>query len=674
MRNPFPNIFKPLDLGFIRLPNRIVMGSMHTGLEEAKGGIDRLAAFYALRARQGVGLIITGGVAPNITGWLKPLGMTLNTRWKVHKHRKIVDAVHREGGRICMQILHAGRYGFHPFVMAPSAIKSPISPFKPFSMPEWYIRKTIRDFGRAAFLAKKAGYDGVEVMGSEGYLLNQFMAPHTNKRKDKWGGSLENRMRLSLEIVREIRRRTGEDFLIIFRISLIDLVREGSVWYEIVALAQALENAGVHILNSGIGWHESRVPTIASMVPEGAFVPLTKRLKEVVNIPVVATNRINYPEQAEGLLQRGEADLVSMARPFLADPGWVSKSSKGNTDSINPCIACNQTCLDRIFKGQVAGCMVNPQACMETVRVIRPTAYPMKIAVVGAGMAGMVFSATAASRGHDVTLYEKKGELGGQFNLAGKIPGKENYFQTIEYYTQRMKESGVHLKLSEEFDVIKAHNEGYHAIVVATGVRPRIPDIKGIQLPHVMDYVQAIDHPDKIGQRVAIIGAGGIGFDVALLLSEQQVPAVDRHRAYCDFWGIDLNVKTPGGLIEPRKTLSSRQVFLLQRSKGKMGAKLGKTTGWIHRLTLRKRGVQMYSGVEYSQVRPDGLEVIIKGEKRLLEVDHIVLCAGQEPTHVVPSNLRDLPIPVHIIGGAKDASGLDAERAIHEGFELGRNI
>ncbi len=672
MPNKYPHIFQSIDLGITTLPNRIIMGSMHTGLEEQKGGIKRLAAFYAERAKAGVGLIITGGVAPNITGWLKPFGMTMNASRKVGKHRQITEAVHRAGGKIAMQILHAGRYGFHPFIVAPSAIKSPISPFKPFRMPGWYVRKTVRDYGRAAHLAQKAGYDGIEIMGSEGYLINQFLVTRTNKRNDHWGGSFENRMRFPIEIIREIKRRTEFDFLIIFRISLIDLVEGGSTWEEVITLAKALQEEGVHLLNTGIGWHESRVPTIASMVPQAAFSSLTARLKEEIQIPVVAVNRINTPFVAERILEQKEADLLSLARPFLADPAFVSKAKSGHAKSINACIACNQSCLDRIFAGKVAGCLVHPPACRETLLRVEATSAPKRIAVIGAGPAGLSFSVTAAERGHRVFLYEKAGHIGGQFELARRIPGKESYQLNIEYFQQRIRETGVQLHLHMPFTEKILHSQSFDCVVNAAGVYPRIPEIPGIASPHVLNYTDAIRHPEKVGARVIIIGAGGIGFDVAALLSHPEVE--DELQAYYAFWGIDLSVSRPGGLVPPVEMTAKRKIYLLQRKPQKPGAGLGKTTGWIHRSTLKKRGVEMITGVQYDRITPEGLCYLHREKEYFLKADTLVICAGQESNTLISKHLDEASLPIYTIGGARNASGLDAERAIREGFELAREI
>ena len=672
MNMKYDSIFAPLNLGFTSLPNRIIMGSMHTGLEERRGGMKSLASFYEQRAKEGVGLIVTGGVAPNIAGWLGPFGITLNRRAKVPKHQIVTEAVHRQGGKICMQILHAGRYGFHPFVVAPSAIKSPISKFRPFRMPGWYVKKTIRDFGRAARLAKEAGYDGVEIMGSEGYLINQFIVRHTNRREDEWGGSYAHRMRFPMEVVKEVRRQVGEEFIVIYRISLIDLVPDGSTWEEVILLAKELEKCGVTMFNSGIGWHESRVPTIASMVPQGAFVGLSARLKKQVKVPVIASNRMNDPDFVAQVLEDGQADVVSMARPFLADPAFVSKTKQGQIHNINPCIACNQSCLDRIFRRQVVGCLVNPLTGTEMWDIPKAVRAPLKIAVVGGGPAGLSFAVTAAQRGHQVSLFERAPSVGGQFLLASAIPGKETYQKSIDYFENRLKALGVGVECNTSLTPERAKEEGFERIVLATGVKPRIPDFPGVDAPHVLDYITAIRHPERIGLRVAIIGAGGIGYDVAELLTHPGGDTPTSLRSFFRFWGIDPEVQMSGGLVEPIHPPAGtlRQVYLLQRSKGKPGAKLGKTTGWIHRLTLRKRGVKTLTGVVYHRITSEGLEYSQEEEKHFLPVDSIIICAGQLPETSLFATLEPTGIPIYIIGGAKDASGLDAERAIRQGFRL----
>lgn len=664
----YPNVFKPLDLGFIQLKNRIIMGSMHTGLEEAKNGFEQMAKFYALRAQGEVGLIVTGGVAPNWRGWLTPFGVKLTTKSESRKHQIITKAVHDEGGKICMQILHGGRYSYHPFCVAPSAIKSPISKFKPWKLSSRGIRSTIKDFGSTAALAKEAGYDGVEIMGSEGYLINEFIVPKTNHRTDEWGGSLENRMRFPLEIVKCIKARTGDDFLIIFRLSMIDLVEDGNTWDEVVSLAKELEKAGVHIINTGIGWHESRVPTIASMVPSGAYAWVTAKLKKEVNIPLIATNRINTIDLAEKILSAAQADFISMARPFLADPDIVKKSKEGKSTFVNTCIACNQACLDHIFQQKTASCLVNPFACNETKMISIPATQIKKVAVIGAGMAGLSFALEAAKRGHIITVFENKPEAGGQFNLAAAIPGKEVYAETIRFFLNNLKLYNCKIKLNTEFQANTFQSNKYDEIIISTGVIPRHISIEGIERPNVYTYPFAIMHPEKLGKNVAIIGAGGVGYDVASLLVDQDA------KPYLDTWGIDKKFKNRGALLPKAKEESARNIWLLQRKSTKMGLTLGKTTGWIHRLHLKKAGVHTLNGVEYKKIDDEGLHIIHKGKAAVLAVDSIVVCAGQISEQSLFQLLKAENASVHIIGGALLAGELDAERAIREGAELGLSI
>nr|WP_244830775.1 NADPH-dependent 2,4-dienoyl-CoA reductase [Aeromonas sobria] len=662
----------PLDLGFTQLRNRVLMGSMHTGLEEEKGGFDKLAAFYAERARGGVGLIVTGGIAPNLRGRLVPHGSQLSFPWQVSKHKKVTSAVHQEGGKIALQILHAGRYAYHPFSLAPSALKAPISPFKPRAMSERQIRGTIRDFAATAALAKAAGYDGVEVMGSEGYLINQFICERTNKRTDGWGGSNENRMRFPVEIVRAIRERVGTDFIIIFRLSMLDLVEQGSTLEEVIALGKALEAVGVTLINTGIGWHEARIPTIATSVPRGAFSWVTAELKKHLKVPLITTNRINTPEVAERILAGGGADMVSMARPFLADPEFVIKAAENRADEINTCIACNQACLDHVFKQKRASCLVNPRACFETELTFGRVPQPKKLAVVGAGPAGLAFACYAAERGHQVSLFDQASEIGGQFNFAKQIPGKEEFHETLRYFAKRLEKCGVELYLGQRQSAESLLGGGFDEVILATGIRPRSPNIPGIEHPKVMNYLDVLRDHKPVGQKVAVIGAGGIGFDVAEYLVEKKVEMdADGHRDHwLKEWGIDKQLDQRGGLIAPEIDAPERQVWLLQRKESKVGDGLGKTTGWIHRTVLKNRKVQMLSGVQYLGIDDEGLHIQVGETKQCLPVDQVIICAGQEPLKELQAGLQAAGKPVHIIGGADVAAELDAKRAIRQGAEL----
>ncbi len=665
----YPHLFAPLDLGFITLPNRVLMGSMHLGLEEAKGGFERLAAFYAARAKGGVGLIVTGGIAPNRAGWVSPFSARIKPS-VVSKHRLITEAVHQEGGLICMQILHTGRYAYHPFAVAPSAKKSPISPFKPKKLSQKGIKNTIRDYVKAAALAQKAGYDGVEIMGSEGYLINEFVAPKTNDRQDEWGGSPENRFRFPIEIVRQTRAQVGEKFILIYRLSMLDLVENGSTWEEVVLLAKAIEKAGATIINTGIGWHESRVPTIATLVPKGGFSWVTARMKGEVNIPLVTTNRINTPEVAEHILSSGQADMVSLARPFLADPDFCRKAMANKADEINTCIACNQACLDRIFQRKPATCLVNPKAANETILVSKPVSLAQKIAVIGAGMAGLSMAVTAAERGHEVHLFEKTDTIGGQFRMAATVPGKEDFKETIRYFSRQLDLLGVEVHFN--WDTNEQELEPFDQVVVATGVKPRIPSITGIDHPKVLTYPEVFNGA-FVGKTVAIIGAGGIGFDMAAFLAE----ADEEHSLenFAKTWGIDRKYTVRGALLQPKPSPSPRTIYLLQRSKGKMGGKLGKTTGWIHRRLLQFKGVKMQANVTYEKIDDAGLHLERKGKKEILPVDNVVICAGQLSENTLYDQLKQaFGDQVHLIGGAKWAGELDAERAIREGLELGLKI
>ena len=669
----YPHLFEPLDLGFTSLKNRVLMGSMHTGLEELKDGFEKMAAFYAERAKGGAGLIVTGGVAPNWQGWLKPFSITMTSQKHVKQHRIITEAVHREGGKICMQILHAGRYGYHPFSLAPSAIKSPITPFKPFKMSKRKIKATIRDFAKSAKLAKEAGYDGVEIMGSEGYLINQFIAKHVNKRTDEWGGSYENRMRFPLEIVRSVREAVGEDFIIIFRLSMLDLIPGGSTWEEVVTLAKELEKAGVSIINTGIGWHEARIPTIATMVPRGAFTFVTEKLKSEVKVPLITTNRINMPQVAEEVLSSGKADMVSMARPFLADPEIVNKSEEGREDEINTCIGCNQACLDHVFKNKLTSCLVNPRACHETV--LQPNASKdKKIAVVGAGPAGLAFSTEAARKGHQVTLFEASSEIGGQFNMAKTIPGKEEFYETIRYFNKQIALTGVNLQLNTK--VSSEDLKDFDEVVVACGVNPRDPKIPGQENEKVLSYIDVLKHKKPVGQKVAIIGAGGIGFDVAEFISQEGESTSLDIKAFFEEWGVDMDIDHRGGVenVKAKPEHSPREITMFQRSEGKMGARLGKTTGWIHRASLKMRKVNMVTNVVYNKIDEQGLHYTQNGEEKVLEVDTIILCAGQVSEKSLFQPLTDMGKTVHLIGGSAVASELDAKAAINQATRLALEV
>ena len=676
INSPYSQLMKPLDLGFTQLKNRSIMGSMHTGLEESKDGFQKLAAFYAERARGGVALIVTGGIAPNLFGRLAPLANQLSHFWQVGKHQIITKAVHAEGGKIALQILHAGRYAFHPLAVAPSAIKSPISLFKPWAMPSWFVKKTINDFVNCAALAKKAGYDGVEIMGSEGYLINEFISAKTNKRKDQWGGSYENRIRFPLEIVRRVRQAIGPNFIIIYRLSMIDLIEGGSSWEEVVQLAKAIEAAGATIINTGIGWHESRVPTIATMVPRGAFSSVTGQLKKEIQIPLITSNRINTPEKAEEILSAGKADLISMARPFLADAEFITKASENRADEINTCIGCNQACLDHVFKNQLASCLVNPRACHETELNPVKAQKPLKIAVVGAGPAGLSFATVAAFRGHQVSLFDSATEIGGQFNLAKQIPGKEEFFETLRYFNKMLSKNGVKVNLNHRVSPEELIAQKFDQIILATGIKPRIPQIEGIENRKVVSYIEVLNKKVTLGKSVAIIGAGGIGFDVAEFLSEKDHQLSEDPKAFAKYWGVDLTVSTRGGVTDVKREIppSERQIFLLQRKEGKLGDRLGKTTGWIHRAMLKDRNVKMISSAIYEKIDDQGLHISVHGKKQVLDVDHIVLCAGQEPLRELQQKLESSGVSIHIIGGADLAEELDAKRAIDQGYRLATQI
>lgn len=684
----YPHLFAPLDLGFTILKNRVLMGSMHTGLEERKDNLKALATYFAARAKGGVGLMVTGGIAPNRQGWLAPFGAKLSSKIEASKHRNVTSAVHDEGGKICLQILHAGRYGMHPLLVAPSSIKAPISPFRPWKMSRRLIRATIEDFANCAALAREAGYDGVEIMGSEGYLINEFTAPRTNKRTDEWGGSFENRIRFPLEIMRKVREKAGKDFIVIFRVSMLDLVEEGSTWEEVEQLALALEDAGATMINTGIGWHEARVPTIATLVPRGAYTWVTKRLMGKLRIPLITTNRINTPEKAEELLREGYANMVSMARPFLADPDFVQKAFEKRGDEINTCIACNQACLDHIFQKKEASCLVNPRACKESVAGQKPITNHQspiirKIAVVGAGPAGLSAATELAALGHEVHLFEAAGEIGGQFNMAKRIPGKEEFYETLRYFAKMIEKHSIRLHLNTRVDTDFLLKNNFSEIVIATGVSPRTPKIEGIEHPKVLSYIDVLLQKKPVGKTVAIIGAGGIGFDVATFLAadgtrqtadgsadKKLITNNQQLITYREEWGIDEKYEHRGGITQPKMEQSPRQVWLLQRSKGKVGERLGKTTGWAHRLTLKNRGVQMWSEVQYLKIDDAGLHVIVKNQPQVLDVENVVICAGQNSLRDLYEPLRQEGIKVHLIGGAKEAKELDAKRAIEEGWRL----
>ncbi|MGW2836257.1 oxidoreductase [Streptomyces sp. NPDC001493] len=670
--SPYPTLLSPLDLGFTTLPNRVVMGSMHTGLEEAENGFERMAAFYAERARGGVGLIVTGGIAPSERGCSAPGGAKLTTEAEAEEHTRITSAVHAAGGRIALQILHFGRYAHHPDLVAPSALKAPISGFTPHALTDEEVEETIEEFVRAAVLARRAGYDGVEIMGSEGYLINEFIVAETNHRTDRWGGSYENRVRFPVEIVRRVREAVGDDFILIYRLSMLDLVPDGSTLEEVVHLARAVEAAGATIINTGIGWHEARIPTIATSVPRGAFTWVTEKVRGAVSVPLVTSNRVNTPEVAEEILASGRADMVSMARPFLADPDFVAKAAAGRSDAINTCIGCNQACLDHVFSLKITSCLVNPRACHETELVLSPTRARKSVAVVGAGPAGLACAVTAAERGHAVTLFDAADEIGGQLNVARQVPGKEEFDETLRYFRTRLRELEVDVRLSTRAGADTL--DGYDEVVLATGVEPRTPPIEGAEHPSVVGYLDVLRDKAPVGDRVAVVGAGGIGFDVAAFLTDSGEGTSQDPEAFLRSWGVDTTYAHRGGLRLPERPRPPRTVHLIQRKATKVGAGLGKTTGWIHRTELRHRGVTMIAGATYDRIDDAGLHLTVNGEQHVLPVDTVVLCAGQEPRRELYEELRAAGRPVHLIGGADVAAELDAKRAVRQGTELAASL
>jgi len=670
MNNSLTSLFQPLDLGFTTLPNRILMGSMHTGLEDKRRDYPKLAAYFAERAAGGAGLMVTGGIAPNVRGWIAPFSGMLNSVWQVGRHKLVTEAVHQEGGKICMQILHSGRYGYHPMVVSSSDKKSPISPFKPKALSSKAVDSQIRAFARCAVKAREAGYDGVEIMGSEGYLINQFLSPKVNDRDDEWGGDAARRLRIAEAIVSRVREAVGPDFIVIYRLSMLELVEQGSDWDSIVAQAKAVEAAGATLITTGIGWHEARIPTIAAMVPRGAFASVTGKLKDHVNVPLVATNRINTVDVADRIIADGDADMVSMARPFLADSQFPLKAQQGRVDEINVCIACNQACLDHVFQKKTASCLVNPRACHETTLVIEATTHVKKVCVIGAGPAGLAAATTAAERGHSVTLIDSASEIGGQFNMARQVPGKEEFNETLRYFQRRIEVTGVQLELNRRVNTA-AELEGFDEVLLATGVVPRMPRIEGIEHSKVLSYVDVLRRRANVGNKVAIIGAGGIGFDIAEFISHDGNDSSVNPLTFMAEWGIDTSFESAGGVTDFNpKHKPVREVTLLQRKSSKMGKDLGKSTGWIHRRALAMRDVGMVTGVEYVKIDDEGLHIKVDDVAQVLDVDHIIVCAGQDPLRELQEPLQAHGVSVHLIGGADVAAELDAKRAIDQGTRL----
>jgi 2,4-dienoyl-CoA reductase (NADPH2) len=676
MSNPhFPKLLEPLDLGFTQLKNRVLMGSMHTGLEEMDGGLDRMAAFFSERARGGVGMIVTGGFGPSAEAATHPHTKLVNSNEEALKHKVITDAVHAEDSKICMQILHTGRYAFNPNLVAPSAVQAPINPFVPKELNNDGIEKQINDIVQLAQYAQVGGYDGVEIMGSEGYFINQFLAKRTNHREDEWGGEYENRMRLAVEVVRRTREAVGEKFIIIYRLSMLDLVEGGSNYEEVLQLGKAIEKAGATIINTGVGWHEARIPTIATKVPRAAFTWVTAKFRKELSIPCITSNRINTPEVAEEVLQRGDADIISMARPFLADPLFVEKAAAGKSDEINTCIGCNQACLDHVFSGKLTSCLVNPRACHETEIIISDidAGKKKKLAVIGAGPAGLSFATIAAGRGHDVTLFDSANEIGGQFNIAKQVPGKEEFFETIRYFGKQIELTGVNLQLNTRVSAEDLNEGDYDEVILATGIAPRLPDIEGIEHSKVLNYLDVLRHKKPVGKKVAVIGAGGIGFDVSEYLCHEGVATSQNIPAFMKEWGVDMTLQARGGIegVVAEVSPAAREVFLLQRKSSKVGAKLGKTTGWIHRTGLKNKGVQMIAGCTYDKIDDQGLHMTVDGTEKVLEVDNVIVCAGQDPMRELIEGLNK---PYHLIGGADVAAELDAKRAIDQGTRLAAKI
>ncbi|MFT5592829.1 MAG: 2,4-dienoyl-CoA reductase (NADPH2) [Oceanicoccus sp.] len=673
MNAHFPKLFQPLDLGFTTLKNRVLMGSMHTGLEEDKNGLERMAAFFAERAKGGVGLIVTGGFGPNAHAATHPHTNLIKSNEDALTHKVITDAVHAEDGKICMQILHTGRYAFNPASVAPSAIQAPINPFKPKELDNDGIESEINDIVQMAKYAQVGGYDGVEIMGSEGYFINQFLSQRTNQRDDKWGGSYENRMRLAVEVVRRTREVVGEKFIIIYRLSMLDLVEGGSTYDEVLKLGKAIEKAGATIINTGIGWHEARVPTIATKVPRAAFTWVTAKFKKELNIPLITSNRINTPEVAEEVLERGDADMISMARPFLADGFFMSKAAEGKSDEINTCIGCNQACLDHVFSGKMTSCLVNPRACHETELVIKPSSTKKKYAVIGAGPAGLSFATTAAQCGHDVTLFDAESETGGQFNSAKQVPGKEEFYETIRYFNKQLELNNVNIKLNTRVNAEQLNASDFDDVIIATGIAPRLPEIDGIEHSKVLSYLDVLKYKKPVGKKVAVIGAGGIGFDVSEYLVHQGTATSQNIEAFMKEWGVDMSLNARGGIegIEANVTPAAREVYLLQRKASKVGGKLGKTTGWIHRSGLKNKGVNMIPGCEYLKIDDEGLHIKVNDNVQVLNVDNVIVCAGQDPLRELTEGLTK---PFHLIGGADVAAELDAKRAIDQGMRLALSL